>query len=261
MIDTTILDRMVGAVEKVRLRLVRATRALEAAKVPYAVVGGNAVGAWVATVDETAVRNTQGVDILLRRTDLDSAKIALESNGFLYRHTAGLDVFLDGTTGKARDAVHVIFVNEKVRPTETVGNPDIDASERIGNFQVIAPAGISADQVDCFPRQRPCSPSRPNRCRAHRREVGQAVPATTERAAAVADRHAGRLITHLPFRICHLPSRYVHPPRNPPVPDDRRSRCQRTCRPLQNPQHQKSFEGTGAKTRPVDDRLDDAGRC
>jgi hypothetical protein len=42
------LERMVRAVEKVRNRLLRAARALEQAKVPYAVVGGNAVAAWVA---------------------------------------------------------------------------------------------------------------------------------------------------------------------------------------------------------------------
>src|SRR5271157_6455837 len=52
------LERMVRAVEKVRIRLLRAATALEQAKVPYAVVGGNAVAAWVARMDETAVRNT-----------------------------------------------------------------------------------------------------------------------------------------------------------------------------------------------------------
>ena len=41
--------------------------------VPYAVAGGNAVAAWVSRVDEAAVRNTQDVDILLRRSDLSAA--------------------------------------------------------------------------------------------------------------------------------------------------------------------------------------------
>jgi hypothetical protein len=39
-------------VEKVRERLRRAAAALEAAGVPYAVAGGNAVAAWVSRVDE-----------------------------------------------------------------------------------------------------------------------------------------------------------------------------------------------------------------
>ena len=61
-----LLERMVRAVEKVRDRLLRATRALDSAGVPYAVVDGNAVAAWVADVDPAAVRSTQEVDILLR---------------------------------------------------------------------------------------------------------------------------------------------------------------------------------------------------
>ncbi len=42
--------------EKVRDRLLRSTAALEAAGVPYAVIGGNAVMAWVEQADEAAVR-------------------------------------------------------------------------------------------------------------------------------------------------------------------------------------------------------------
>src|SRR2546422_9634107 len=106
---------MVTAVEKVRERLRRTVAALEQAQVPYAVAGGNAVAAWVGEVDEAAVRNTQDVDILLRRTDLDRAKQALAGAGFVYKHAAGIDMFLDGPNAKARDAVHVVFSGEKVR--------------------------------------------------------------------------------------------------------------------------------------------------
>src|SRR3954471_21250040 len=99
---------MVRAVEKVRERLARATAALEAAGVPYAVIGGNAVATWVARVDKAAVRNTQDVDLLLRRQDLDAAAAALAPAGFVRRHVAGIDLFLDGPNAKARDALHVI---------------------------------------------------------------------------------------------------------------------------------------------------------
>src|SRR2546427_9433654 len=94
------LDRVVQAVERVRQRLLRATAALEAARVPYAVAGGNAVALWVSRVDEAAVRNTQDVDILIRRGDLPAAQAALEKVGFVYRHMAGMDVFLDGPGSK-----------------------------------------------------------------------------------------------------------------------------------------------------------------
>ncbi len=108
------LERMVRAVEKVRSRLLRASNALEQATIRYAVVGGNAVAAWVARIDEAAVRNTQDVDILLRREDLEAAKDALAKAGFVYRHVKGVDMFLDGPEAKARDAVHVVFSGEKV---------------------------------------------------------------------------------------------------------------------------------------------------
>jgi len=65
---------MVNAVEAVRLRSMRATQALAKHNVPYAVVGGNAVAAWVATVDEEAVRNTRVVDVMIQRADFDRAK-------------------------------------------------------------------------------------------------------------------------------------------------------------------------------------------
>src|SRR5882724_1478878 len=108
-------ERMSNAVEKVRLRLLRAARALEQANVLYAVAGGNAVAAWVSRVDEAAVRNTRDVDIILRRTDLSAARKALEKDGFVYRHAASIDMFLDGADAKARDAVHIVFAAEKVR--------------------------------------------------------------------------------------------------------------------------------------------------
>jgi hypothetical protein len=117
---------MVTAVEKVRDRLRRAVQALEAAQIPYAVAGGNAVAAWVSEVDEAAVRNTQDVDILLRRSDLDRAREALGRAGFVYRHAASIDMFLDGPKAKARDAVHIVFANEKVRAEYPVPAPDVD---------------------------------------------------------------------------------------------------------------------------------------
>src|SRR5688572_27245114 len=94
-------ERMVTAVEKVRQRLRRAAQALEVAGIPYAVADDNAVAAWVGEVDESAVRNTQDVDILIRRSDIERAKAALAVAGFVYRHSSGIDLFLDGPGAKA----------------------------------------------------------------------------------------------------------------------------------------------------------------
>src|SRR5437763_16932268 len=119
-------ERMVTAVEKVRDRLRRAAQALEQAQIPYAVIGGNAVAAWVGEVDEAAVRNTQDVDILLRRADLERAKEAMATAGFIYRHAASIDMFLDGPNAKARNAVHIVFAGEKVRQEYSLAAPDVD---------------------------------------------------------------------------------------------------------------------------------------
>jgi hypothetical protein len=129
---------MVRAVEKVRERLARATGALDSAGVAYAVVGGNAVAAWVSRVDEAAVRNTQDVDLLIRRADLDAASAALEAAGFIRRHVASIDLFLDGPGAKARDAVHVVFAGEKVRPEYPEPAPDVTDAERPGPYCVLA---------------------------------------------------------------------------------------------------------------------------
>lgn len=133
-----LLDRMERAVERVRDRLRRATATLEAAGIPYAVIGGNAVATWVARVDEAAVRNTQDVDILLNRSDLEAAKQALGAAGFIYRHVKGIDMFLDGPGARARDAVHILFAGEKVRSDDPVAAPLVTDSEVADSSRVVS---------------------------------------------------------------------------------------------------------------------------
>src|SRR5262245_13516539 len=79
-----LLERMVLAVEKVRERLRRASAALDAAAIPYAVIGGNAVAAWVSKVDPGAARNTVDVDLMVNRADLDAIIVALAKAGFVH---------------------------------------------------------------------------------------------------------------------------------------------------------------------------------
>jgi hypothetical protein len=131
------LDRMVRAVEKVRERLLRAAALLKAHGIPYAVIGGNAVAAWVSRVDEAAVRNTQDVDILLRREDLERAKVALESGGFVYRHVKSIDMFLDGADAKARDAVHIVFAREHVKSDSLLAAPDVEPIDDQAGYAVV----------------------------------------------------------------------------------------------------------------------------
>ena len=146
-------ERMIRAVEKVRERLHRAAGALEQAGVPYAVVGGNAVAAWVSRVDEAAVRNTQDVDLVLRRTDLAAARTAMAAAGFVYRHSSGIEMFLDGPGAKARDAVHVVFAGEKVRPNYALPVPDVDESEPAPGFRVLALDALVRMKLTSFRRK------------------------------------------------------------------------------------------------------------
>ncbi len=148
--------RMICAVEKVRDRLLRAAKALEDSGIPYAVVGGNAVAAWVSRVDEAAVRNTRDVDILLRRADLSVATQSLEAAGFVYRRVAslgqpvGLDLFLDGPTASARDAVHVVFASERVRPDSPIPSPDVTESEPAAHFRLVKLEGLVRMKLAAF---------------------------------------------------------------------------------------------------------------
>jgi hypothetical protein len=149
-------ERMIRAVEKVRDRMLRAVRALEQAKVPYAVVGGNAVAAWVSRVDEAAVRNTRDVDILLRRADLEKARAALESAGFVYRRVSSLgqpgnlELFLDGAQASARDALHIIFASEKVRADNPVASPDVLDSEAADEFRLVSLQALITMKLAAF---------------------------------------------------------------------------------------------------------------
>jgi hypothetical protein len=130
-------DRMERAVEKVQQRLERTAVTLEKAGIPYAIIGGNAVRAWVAQVDEAAVRTTRDVDILVRRADWPAAIAAMEQAGLKYRHGNGEGLFLDGPGAKARDAVHVLFAGEKVRADDPIPAPDVSDAENFQNHRTL----------------------------------------------------------------------------------------------------------------------------
>jgi hypothetical protein len=110
--------------------------ALDRAGIKYAVIGGNAIAAWVARVDVEAVRNTKGVDILVRREDFERVVMAAQSVGFVHQNVAGVDLFLDGPEGSVRSAVHVVFAREKVRADYLLPAPDVTESEAGPKFTV-----------------------------------------------------------------------------------------------------------------------------
>jgi hypothetical protein len=146
-------QRMIEAVQAVRDRALRATAALEKAGIPYAIAGGNAVAAWVARVDRAAVRNTQDVDILVRRSDLDRVTTALEAAGFVRATVMDVVCFIDGPGGSPRDAVHLLFANEKVR--ESYPLPTADVTERIPaeDYSVVTLDALVRMKLNSFRRK------------------------------------------------------------------------------------------------------------
>ena len=146
-------ERMVEAVEAVRERALRATSALRNAGIPYAVAGGNAVAAWVARVDRAAVRNTQDVDILVRRADFDAVKQALESAGFIYHEVRGVDCFIDGPDGSPRDAVRLLYAGEKVRPEYVARSADVSEVAQADEYHVLTLEALVRMKLNSFRRK------------------------------------------------------------------------------------------------------------
>jgi hypothetical protein len=146
-------ERIERAVEKVKDRLRRVVKALDSAGIDYAVVGGNAVQLWVAQVDETAVRNTRDVDILLPRHELPRACDALAAQGFVFRHVAGVGMFLDGETATPRDAVRVVFFGEKVRSDYPLPAPTTGECEMIREMRTLSLEALVRMKLTSFRRK------------------------------------------------------------------------------------------------------------
>jgi hypothetical protein len=143
-------DRMIAAVEAVRERLLRAAGALEFAGISYAVCGGNAVGAWVSRVDPAAVRNTPDVDILIRRADFLDVKVAWKAAGFEYRVVAGTDHFKESARLKPRDAIRVLFAEEKVRSEDHLPSPSVDDTVQMGDYRVVSFEGLLRMEFNAY---------------------------------------------------------------------------------------------------------------
>ena len=118
------------AVDRVEKRLRRVTAALDAASIGYAVIGGNAVAAWVARVDPSATRATKDVDLLVERADLDRITEVMDGLGFERHDLRSLVLFTDPEEPSKRAGVHLVWANEKVRPSYALPAPSTDEAVR-----------------------------------------------------------------------------------------------------------------------------------
>ena len=89
---------------------------LTAAGVPYRIVGGVAVFLQVSERDPLRARMTRDIDVAIAREDISRVIEAARLAGWIYQHSTGVDMLVDGDRPQASSAVHLIFLNEKVRP-------------------------------------------------------------------------------------------------------------------------------------------------
>jgi hypothetical protein len=121
-----------NSVDKILDLAQRFSALLEEAGIPCRVIGGLAVFLHVEERDPMAARLTRDVDVAIERHVLDRVRQAVEPHGFRYRHVAGDDMFLTEDSPKARNAVHVVFVGEKVRPDYLESIPASDPARTRG---------------------------------------------------------------------------------------------------------------------------------
>ena len=72
---------------------------------------------------------------------------------FVHRHSAGIDMFLDGPEAKARDAVHILFAGEKFRDSYLVPTPDVDEFEYSDDFRVLTLEALVRMKLTSFRRK------------------------------------------------------------------------------------------------------------
>jgi hypothetical protein len=148
-----VFERMFRAVELVQERLNRACKALHDAQVPYAVIGGHAVAAWVATIDDGAVRNTRDVDLLLAEEDLPRATDALQSAGFVRDEVMGTVIFLDGADGKPSQGLHILLADQKVRSDYASAAPGVDRTVEINQKRIVELEALVEMKLNSFRRK------------------------------------------------------------------------------------------------------------
>ncbi len=111
---------------------------LTAAGIPYRIVGGMAVFIHVFQRDPVRARLTSDVDAAIDRSNLSLVIEAARKAGLVFRHSAGVDVLIDEAELRARSAVQLLFLNERVRPEYAEAVP-ASAPEKTSEGILVAP--------------------------------------------------------------------------------------------------------------------------
>lgn len=125
-INTLFEERLFGLVGV----LLKITDALTAEQIPYEVIGGLAVLIHVEEANPERTALTRDVDLMVLRSDLERIKSMAARQGFRFRHVAGVDMLIYGDAEPAKNAVHLIFSGEKVRPSYVAPTPAIEPDRK-----------------------------------------------------------------------------------------------------------------------------------
>jgi hypothetical protein len=128
----------------------RFAAALAQAGIEYRIVGGFAVYLHVNTIDPVAARLTRDIDAAVRRADLERIAGLVEPLGLKHRHAAGIDMLVDAAAPRARNAVHLIFAKEKVRPEYLEPVPDFSPVSQINGLLVAPVADLVRMKLTSF---------------------------------------------------------------------------------------------------------------
>jgi len=127
---TTGYSAFVMAMDRVEKRLRQVSAALDAEGIPYAVVGGNAVAAWVARIDPAATRATKDVDLLVRKADDSKIAQVMHGLGFKREDLRREILFIDPEEPSKRSGVHLVWADTMLRPSYTCPSPSVDEAVR-----------------------------------------------------------------------------------------------------------------------------------
>ena len=106
------------------------TDALTSEQIPHEVVGGLAVLIHVEEANPELTTLTRDVGLMVHRSDLERIKLAAAKYGFRFLHAAGVDMLIHGDTSSSKNAVHLVFSGEKVRPNYPAPTPPIEPEQK-----------------------------------------------------------------------------------------------------------------------------------
>ncbi len=136
-VNTLFEERLFGLVGILH----KITDALTAEQIPHEVIGGLAVLIHVEEANPELTALTRDVDLMVLRSDLEQIKSVAARQGFRFRHVAGVDMLIYGDAEPAKNAVHLIFSGEKVRPSYVAQTPAIEpeAKRILGKEVMVIP--------------------------------------------------------------------------------------------------------------------------